>query len=266
MIINVPEIDPVALSFSFIKIRWYSLAYIFGIIFTFLFIKYHNKKTQILTPKALDDWMVYAILSIILGGRLGYIIFYNPAYFIKNPLEILAFWHGGMSFHGGLLGASVGMWFFTKKYQIDFWKMCDVLGVSAPFGLMCGRIANFINLELYGRPTSGNFGFIFPNSDGIPRHPSQLYEACLEGFLLLLVMTFCYFKTNYVNYPKKLTGIFLTGYGISRFIVEYFREPDSQIGLFFNLISMGQILSLPIIFLGYWLILTSSNKHGIIFK
>jgi phosphatidylglycerol:prolipoprotein diacylglycerol transferase len=261
MIIELPNFDPVAFSFSFIKIRWYSLAYIFGIIFTFLTLKYHHKKTHFLSEKALDDWMIFAILSIMIGGRLGYVFFYNPFYFFKNPLEILAFWQGGMSFHGGLIGASLGMWFFSKKFKVNFWKLTDILSVSAPFGLMCGRIANFINLELYGRVTNSNFGMIFPNSDGLPRHPSQLYEACLEGLLLLIIMLFCYYKTNYINYPKKLTGIFLTGYGISRFIVEYFREPDFQIGLFFNFISMGQILSLPIIISGIFLILNSSKKY-----
>jgi phosphatidylglycerol:prolipoprotein diacylglycerol transferase len=261
MIIELPNFDPVAISISFIKIRWYSLAYIFGIIFTFLFLKYHNKKTQLLDKNAIDDWMIYAILSIMLGGRVGYVIFYNPQYFLKNPLEILAFWQGGMSFHGGLIGATIGMWLFSKKFKINFWKLTDIIAVSAPFGLMCGRLANFINLELYGRITNSNFGVIFPNSDGIPRHPSQLYEALLEGLLLLIILLFCYKKTNYQNYPKKLTGIFLTGYGISRFFVEYFREPDYQIGLFYNIISMGQILSMPIIFLGIFLILKSVKKY-----
>jgi len=261
MIIELPNFDPVALSFSIIKIRWYSLAYIFGILFTFFSLKYHNKKTNLLSDKSIDDWMIFAILSIMIGGRLGYVLFYNPSYFFKNPLEIFAFWQGGMSFHGGLIGASLGMWIFAKKFKIHFWKLTDILAVSAPFGLLCGRLANFINLELYGRVANGNFGMIFPNSDGLPRHPSQLYEAGLEGFLLLTILMFCYFKTNFIKYPMRLTGIFLTGYGISRFIVEYFREPDYQIGLFFNFISMGQILSLPIAILGSYLILKSVKKY-----
>ncbi len=260
MIITLPNIDPIAFSISFIEIRWYSLAYIFGILFTFSWLKYCNKSQNFLSPKAIDDWMFFAILSIILGGRIGYVLFYNLSYFLNNPLEILAFWHGGMSFHGGLFGAIFGMWLFSKKYKVNFWILCDNLAISTPFGLFLGRIANFINLELYGRPTFGNFGVIFPNSDGLPRHPSQLYEAGLEGLILLAIMMILYFKTNLKNYPKKLSGIFLAGYGISRFIVEYFRQPDPQIGFLFDFITMGQILSLPLIIYGFFLFLLKNKK------
>ncbi len=262
MIITLPNIDPVAFSFFFITVRWYSLAYIFGILFTFSWLKYCNKSQKFLSEKAIDDWMFFAILSIILGGRFGYVLFYNPSYFLKNPLEIFAFWQGGMSFPGGLFGAIFGMWLFAKKYKINFWILSDNLSVSAPFGLLLGRIANFINLELYGRPTFNNFGVIFPNSDGLPRHPSQLYEAGLEGLALLIILMFLFFKTNLKNYPKKLSGIFLAGYGFSRFFVEYFREPDAQIGFLFEFITMGQILSLPLIIFGFFLILKNSKKHN----
>lgn len=262
MIITIDNINPVAFSIFFLDVRWYSLAYIFGILFTYSWLKYCQKTQDFISSKALEDWMLYAILSIIFGGRLGYVLFYNFVYFLENPLEIFAFWHGGMSFHGGLFGAIFGMWLFAKKYQIKFWNLCDNLAVATPFGLLCGRIANFINLELYGRTTQSNYGVIFPNSDGLPRHPSQLYEAGLEGLLLLMIMLLLYFKTNYKNYPKKLSGIFLTGYGLSRFMVEYFREPDPQIGFIFNYITMGQILSLPVIFFGIWLIFSANRlKH-----
>ena len=260
MIVTLPNIDPVAFSIFFIEVRWYSLAYIFGILFTFSWLNYCNKSQKFLSAKALDDWMVFAILSIILGGRVGYVLFYNSSYFLSNPLEILAFWHGGMSFHGGLFGAIFGMWFFAKKYKVNFWILCDNLAVSAPFGLLLGRIANFINLELYGRPTYKNFGVIFPNSDGLPRHPSQLYEAGLEGLVLFVILITLYFKTNIKDYPKKLSGIFLAGYGISRFIVEYFREPDPQIGFLFEFVTMGQILSFPLIIFGFFLVFSNSKK------
>jgi phosphatidylglycerol:prolipoprotein diacylglycerol transferase len=260
MIITLPNINPIAFSIYFLDVRWYSLAYIFGILFTFSWLKYGNKSQKFLSAKALDDWMIFAILSIILGGRLGYVLFYNSSYFLSHPLEIFAFWQGGMSFHGGLFGAIFGMWFFAKKYKINFWILCDNLAVSAPFGLLLGRIANFINLELYGRPTFANFGVIFPNSDGFPRHPSQLYEAGLEGLILLTILMILYFKTNIKNFPKKLSGIFLAGYGISRFIVEYFREPDPQIGFLFDFITMGQILSFPLIILGLLLFFSKSSK------
>ena len=262
MIITLPNINPIAFSIYFLDIRWYSLAYIFGILFTFSWLKYCNKSQKFLSDKALDDWMVFAILSIILGGRFGYVFFYNPSYFLSHPLEIFAFWQGGMSFHGGLFGAIFGMWLFAKKYKINFWILSDNLAVSAPFGLLLGRIANFINLELYGRPTFDNFGVIFPNSDGLPRHPSQLYEAGLEGLVLLIILMILHFKTNLKNYPKKLSGIFLAGYGFSRFVVEYFREPDAQIGFIFEFITMGQILSFPLIIFGFFLILENSKKHN----
>lgn len=259
MIINVPNFNPIAFSFFNIEVRWYSLAYIFGILYSYNFLKFSNKKYNFISLKALDDWMLYAILSIIIGGRIGYVLFYNLSYFIENPQEILAFWHGGMSFHGGLMGSILGMWFFCKKYNLNLWNVFDNLAVSAPFALMLGRIANFINLELYGRKTSGNYGFIFPNSDLDPRHPSQLYQAGLEGFTLYVILTICFFKTDFFKKPKKLSGIFLIGYGISRFIVEFFRQPDPQIGLIFNLFTMGQILSLPIIFFGFYLIYSTKK-------
>jgi len=260
LIINVPNFNPVAFSLSIIDIRWYSLAYIFGILYSYQFLKFSNKKYNFISIKALDDWMLYAILSILIGGRIGYVLFYNFSYFQKNPQEILAFWRGGMSFHGGLIGAIIGMWFFCKKYNLNIWNILDNLAVSTPFALMLGRIANFINLELYGRPTSGNFGFIFPNSDLVPRHPSQLYQASLEGLILFLILTFLYFKTDFYKKPKKLSGVFLTGYGISRFIVEFFRQPDPQIGLILEIFSMGQILSLPIIIFGIFLTFTAKKK------
>ena len=260
MIINVPNFNPVAFSLSIIEVRWYSLAYIFGILYSYQFLKFSNKKYNFISLKALDDWMLYAILSILIGGRAGYVLFYNLPFFLENPQEILAFWRGGMSFHGGLFGAIVGMWLFSKKYNLNIWNILDNLAVSTPFALMLGRIANFINLELYGRPTSGNFGFIFPNSDLAPRHPSQLYQASLEGLILFLILNFLFFKTDNFKKPKKLSGFFLIFYGIFRFIIEFFRQPDPQIGLILQIFSMGQILSLPIILFGIFLIYTTKKK------
>lgn len=265
MIINVLEFDPVALSFYFIKVRWYSLAYIFGVIYAYCWIKFTNKKTKYLSDQAIEDWLLYIVLSIIIGGRFGYVFFYNPSYFFENPQEILAFWHGGMSFHGGLVGVIIGMYLFAKKYHIKYWILMDHLAICAPFGICLGRLANFINLELYGRHTSewfgkNFFGFIFPNSDMIARHPSQLYEALLEGLVMLIMLTLIYFKTTFKNYPKRMSGIFLIGYSIARFICEFFREPDSQIGYFLNFFSMGQILSFPIFFGGIFLFTASKKK------
>ena len=260
MIITLPNINPIAFSIYFLDIRWYSLAYIFGILFTFSWLKYCNKSQKFLSDKALDDWMVFAILSIILGGRFGYVFFYNPSYFFKNPLEIFAFWQGGMSFHGGLFGAIFGMWLFAKKYKINFWILCDNLAVSAPFGLLLGRIANFINLELYGRITDSKFGMVFPNAGELPRHPSQLYEAFLEGIVMFAILNILFFFTKIKNYYGCLSGLFLVIYGICRIIIENFRQPDEQIGLIFNPISMGQILSLPLMISGIVIIYFSFKK------
>lgn len=261
MIITINNLDPVAFSVSFIQIRWYSLAYIFGILFSFFWLKYSNKQQNYLSNKALDEWITYSVLSILIGGRLGYVLFYNLEFFIQNPFQIIAFWNGGMSFHGGLIGAIFGMLIFSRNYKINYWILCDNIAISTPFGLLLGRIANFINLELYGRKTDGNYGVIFPNTDGSPRHPSQIYEAFLEGLLLLIIMQILYHKTKLKNSPKKLSGVFLAGYAICRFIIEFFREPDANIGLILNYITMGQILSVPIFIFGLYLLIAPSKIY-----
>lgn len=250
--ITLPEFNPVALAIGPLAIRWYSLAYIAGILFTLFWLKKCNQKEKFLSAKAYDDWLTWAILSILLGGRFGYVFFYNFSYFIHHPLEIFAFWHGGMSFHGGLLGAILGMWIFAKKYQIDFLKLTDCLVVAAPVGLFFGRLANFVNLELYGRVTNSNYGMIFPGAGDLPRHPSQLYEAFLEGIILFTILFSL--RNKFPKQPGKLSGIFLIFYGAFRILIENFREPDEQIGFFFDKITLGQLLSLPLILLGIFLL------------
>lgn len=266
--IILPNIDPVALQLGPFAIRWYSLAYIAGILTALFFLKKQNDKHKIMSEEAYENWLVWIVLSVILGGRFGYVLFYNFEYFLHDPLEIFAVWHGGMSFHGGLAGVILGMWLFARKYKIDFWHLMDVLAIIAPVGLFFGRIANFINMELYGRVTGSNFGVIFPNAGELPRHPSQLYEAALEGIVLFTVL-FCLSKfTKIQKQPKALSGAFLIGYGLSRIIVENFREPDAQIGYLFEYITMGQILSLPLIIAGAWLVLQSRKpkKHSTLHK
>jgi len=263
MIITVPNFNPNLLEFGNFAIRYYSLAYIVGILFTNFFLGKVNKQYHIMTKKAFESWLSYMILSIIIGGRLGYVFFYSPQFFLNYPLEILAIWHGGMSFHGGLIGAIVAMGLFAKKHHIKFWQFADIIATSVPFGLCLGRIANFINLELYGRVTDSNFGFIFPNVDNFPRHPSQLYEAFLEGVVLFAILLYCFFRTSLIKKSGAISGIFLIGYAISRIIAELFREPDMQIGLFFNAISMGQILSLPLLFTGIFLVFKTLFFHRI---
>ncbi len=252
--IILPNIDPVALQLGPLAIRWYSLAYIIGILCTMFFLKKQNQQHKIMPAEAYENWLVWAILSIILGGRFGYVLFYNFEYFITDPLEIFAVWHGGMSFHGGLCGVILGMWLFARKYKINFLQLMDSVAIIAPVGLFFGRIANFINMELYGRVTGSSFGVIFSNAGEQPRHPSQLYEAALEGILLFAILFSLAKFTQIQKRRGSLSGVFLTGYGISRMIIENFREPDEQIGFLFAQITMGQILSLPLILLGLFLI------------
>lgn len=260
---QVPFLDPVLFKIGSLEIRWYSLAYIFGIIFAWVIIKYFNNKNKIFDAKKMsDDFFTYAVFSIIIGGRLGYVLFYNFSFYLKNPVEIFKIWQGGMSFHGGLIGAIIGAYFLCKKYKVNFFEFCDLLSVSAPIGLFLGRIANFINLELYGRTTTSKIGVIFPNAGDLPRHPSQLYEAFLEGFVLFLILFFTAKKIDIKKHTSLLSGIFLIGYGFSRFIVEFFREPDWQIGYILKYFTMGQILTIPIILLGSYLIIKSLTKNN----
>ncbi len=251
-------ISPIAFSLGPIEIRWYSLAYIAGILFTLFWLKKCNEREKFLSEKAYDDWLVWAVFSILLGGRFGYVFFYNLPYFLSNPLEIFAFWHGGMSFHGGLCGAILGMWIFAKKYKIDFLQLTDSLAVAAPVGLFFGRLANFVNMELYGRVTDSKFGIVFLGAGDLPRHPSQLYEAFLEGIVLFVILISLHFFRK--NSRGFLSGIFLTLYGSFRIIIENFREPDEQIGFLFAKITLGQALSLPLIFLGIFLIFFVPKK------
>lgn len=258
--LHLPELDPIAIALGPIAIRWYSLAYIAGILFAVFWLKKCNKNNSLMSQQAYDDWIFWAVISILFGGRFGYVFFYNPAYFLSHPLEIFAFWQGGMSFHGGLVGVILGMFIFTKKYKINYLKLTDALAVAAPVGLFFGRLANFVNMELYGRVTGSSFGIIFPNGGDLPRHPSQLYEACLEGLLSFIILLLLYKFFKLAKERGFLSGTFLILYGSFRILIENFREPDEQIGFLFSQITMGQLLSLPLIFLGIFLVFTSLKK------
>lgn len=263
-IIYVPEFNPNLIEIGPIAIRYYSLAYILGILVAMFFISAQNKKHQFMSAKAEENWLVFAVLSIILGGRLGYVLFYNLDYFLYHPLEIFAIWQGGMSFHGGLLGSIFGLWLFTKIYKIEFLKIADIIAIIAPIGIFLGRMANFINLELYGRPTNSDFGFIFPSDPLlVPRYPSQLFEGLSEGLLVFIIL-FSLAKFTKIQEKKGfLSGLFLILYGFFRILTENFREPDQWLGefdfIFFNL-TMGQILSWPLIIFGLIVILKSLKK------
>ena len=248
------NLEPVLLDFGIIVIRWYSLAYIFGIIFGWWFGKKiisHILKNTNLNFKLndFDDLISYLIISIIAGGRIGYVIFYNFEYYISNPLEIIKVWEGGMSFHGALIGIIIGTYLFSKKKEVPIFFMLDIIACVAPIGIFLGRIANFINSELIGKVTNVSWSVIFPLVDTLSRHPSQLYEALLEGIILFLILNILIFKKKYKIGSSSC--LFLIFYGIFRVISEIFREPDAQVGYLFNLFSMGTILSFFMIISGF---------------
>ena len=247
MFIN--NFDPVALSIFSLEIRWYSLAYIFGIIFGWIYCKKIIKDENILN--LFDNYITYLIVGIILGGRLGYVVFYNLNFYINNPFEILMIWNGGMSFHGALIGIIISSYLFSKKNRQQIFFFLDLVAISSPIGIFFGRIANFINSELVGKITNVSWAVIFPVVDNSPRHPSQLYEAFLEGILLLVIMNLIYFRKNYKI--GDCSYIFLISYGILRTISEFFREPDIQVGYLYSSISMGTALSVVMIFAGTYL-------------
>ena len=249
MLIN--NLNPVAFEIFAIKIHWYSLAYIFGIICGWIYIKKVLIKNNI-HKIYLDDLITYLIIGIIIGGRLGYVLIYNLKFYIKNPLEIFMLWHGGMSFHGGLIGIIIATVIFCKKNNLEKYIFFDFIAVASPIGIFFGRIANFVNSELVGKPTDVIWGVIFPLVDNIPRHPSQLYEAAFEGIFLFIIMNKIYFSKDYSE--GSCSFAFLIFYGIFRIFSEIFREPDEQIGYIFGLLSTGMLLSLIMIFIGILLL------------
>jgi phosphatidylglycerol---prolipoprotein diacylglyceryl transferase len=240
------DLDPVLFDFGFLVIRWYSLAYVAGILIGWwlgkkIIIKKFQNSTQRINLKEFDDLISYIIISLIIGGRLGYIIFYNFKYYVLNPLDIVKIWEGGMSFHGALVGIIIGTYLFSVKRKLPPLILLDIIAYVAPIGIFFGRVANFINGELVGKTTNVSWGVIFPAIDMLPRHPSQLYEAFLEGIILFLILTIFILKKNYKI--GTCSYLFLIGYSFFRIISEYFREPDAQIGYLFNLFSMGTFLS-----------------------
>ena len=247
------NLDPVLLDFGFMAIRWYSLAYIAGITIGWwlgkkIIIKKFQNISQKFDLREFDDLITYLIISIIIGGRIGYIIFYNLEYYISNPLDIVKIWEGGMSFHGALIGIIIATYLFSKKRKVSSFFLLDIIACVSPIGIFFGRIANFINGELVGKATNFSWGVIFPAVDKLPRHPSQLYEAFLEGIILFFILNAFILKKNYKT--GTCSYLFLIYYGFFRIISEFFREPDAQIGYLFNFFSMGTILSFLMILAG----------------
>ena len=249
--IPFPHIDPILVSYGPFAIRWYSLAYIAGLVIGWRVLR----KRATVSPEhvqvdQIDDFIVWATIGIILGGRLGYVLFYNFRYFVIHPGEILAMWQGGMSFHGGFLGVVIAGWLFCRKRGIKFLSLADMVVCVVPIGLFFGRIANFINGELFGRVTSVEWGVVFPRGGPAPRHPSQLYEAALEGAVLLIIMNLMWRSETIRQRRGVLLGFFVAGYAIARMIVEFYREPDGHIGFLALGSTMGQWLSIPMLIAG----------------
>ncbi len=258
MAFNFPSIDRVILHLGNtpFKVTWYSLSYVVGIILGFIYIKFLNKKSENIykiDTKAFDELMTYLIIGIVLGGRLGYVLFYELEYNLAHPLNIIKTWEGGMSFHGGLFGVIVASYIFCTIYKIRYFLLMDLLACAAPIGLFFGRIANFINAELYGRYTESDFGVIFPG-DHLPRHPSQLYEAASEGLLLFIILFYLFRYSAMKKYHGALSGLFLVFYSTFRILIENYRQPDEQLGFIFMNFTMGQILCLPMFIVGLILV------------
>lgn len=250
-----PQIDPVAIQIGSFGIHWYGLMYLLAfaqfVILGRLCIKRPFYVSLGWTTKDLEDLLFAGVLGVVLGGRVGYSLFYMPEFYLANPLSILKVWEGGMSFHGGLLGVILAMVWFARRKKTSFWTVSDLVAPLVPFGLAFGRLGNFINGELWGRPTDLPWGMVFPLVDAIPRHPSQIYQLLFEGLLLGLVLWI------YARKPRRLgqvSGLFLLGYGICRFLVEFAREPDAFLGLLGLGLSMGQWLSIPMILFGIYLL------------
>jgi phosphatidylglycerol:prolipoprotein diacylglycerol transferase len=256
-----PAIDPVLIEIGPFAIRWYALAYIAGLVLGWQYLKrLVQRPGWRLTPAEVDDLLVYVTLGVVIGGRLGYVLFYRPGFYLEHPLEALAVWHGGMSFHGGVLGVIGAAALFGHLRRRSILEIGDAVCAAAPIGLVFGRIANFINGELFGRVSDVPWAVVFPHGGPEPRHPSQLYEAGLEGLVLFAVMTWFAWRPREPGSDGRLAGIFLIGYALSRSFVELFREPDAHLGYLVGGLTMGQLLSLPMIVLGALLVLRSYGR------
>jgi len=256
--LHYPEFSPDVFTVGPFAVRWYGLMYVLGFISAWLLGRWRATSTGTFTKAQFDEVLTYGILGVILGGRFGYVLFYQPAYFAANPLEIFQLWHGGMSFHGGLLGVILAQWLAGRRYGKSFFQTIDFMAPLVPPGLFFGRIGNFINAELWGKVTGMPWGMIFPNAGPLPRHPSQLYEAALEGLALFTILWI------YSSKPRPtmaVSGVFALGYGVFRFFIEFFRQPDAHLGyIAFDFITMGMLLCLPMIFLGCLLIFLAYRK------
>ena len=264
----IHNFDPILIDLGFLQIRWYSIAYILGIVLGWFYAnkiitltKQNKYNFEQISTQLFDSLIVYLVIGIILGGRLGYVFFYNFQYYSQNFLEILKVWQGGMSFHGGLLGVIISIVIFSKKTKTNFFKFADIVSCVAPIGIFFGRIANFINGELYGKISFVPWAVIFPNGGNVSRHPSQIYESILEGIILLLLINYFALKKRLIFKTGYISSLFLITYSIMRIFSETFREPDAHIGLFFNYFSLGTLLSFITLIVGLFIILYAKKNE-----
>ena len=262
-----PALNPVAVQIGPFAFRWYALAYIVGILLGWWYAKRLAANPRLwgpagapFAPRAIDDFVVWGTLGVVLGGRVGYVLFYDLPRFAADPLSIFAIWEGGMSFHGGFLGVVLALLIFSRVEKLPFWSLIDVVAAVVPFGLFFGRIANFVNGELWGRVTEIPWAFVFPAAGPEPRHPSQLYEAALEGLAFFLILRFLTHGQRRLTQPGFVSGAFAAWYGFSRVVVEFFREPDIQIGYLAGPLTLGMLLSLPMILVGIGLMVWAARR------
>lgn len=258
-LIPYPKINPNILTIGPLAIRWYGVMYLIGFTAAYFLVKYQLRSRKIpISTQAIDSLFLFLLSGLVIGARLGYVIFYNLGDYLRSPLEIFAVWHGGMSFHGGLIGSVVAGLIFCRKYKVDSWQLSDLIIVTAPIGLGMGRLGNFVNGELYGRVTDVPWGMVFPSGGSLPRHPSQLYEFLLEGVILFSIL---WFLRNKNLKSGTLTSVFLMLYGLFRFSVEFYRQPDPQIGFILGYLTMGQLLSSVMILTGIGIFLHKKRKR-----
>ena len=254
--IEFPDISPIIFSIGPVAIRWYSMAYLVGIVSAWVLVNRDIERYGLrFQKKDIEDLAFYGTLGVILGGRIGYVLFYGQEEFFDNPLQIFAIWNGGMSFHGGILGVLLAIYLFSRKVKRGFFEVSDMMVPYVPIGIFLGRLANFVNDELWGRVTTVSWAVRFPSGGYLPRHPSQLYEALLEGLLMFVILNILWRNKAIRNKMGTLSGAFAVLYGVFRMSMEQFREPDAHMGFYFGSITMGQMLSLPLIFVGLYVMI-----------
>ena len=265
--IPFPVIDPVALRLGPLAIHWYGLAYIVSMVLGWRYVRSLAANERLwggaspVTPAELDDLLTWVVVGVIAGGRIGYAVLYQPGMVLENPVSLIAVWEGGMSFHGGMLGTILAMVLFARRRGIPVWSTLDVVAAAVPIGLFFGRIANFVNAELWGRPTDLPWGMVFPGAGPEPRHPSQLYEAALEGIVLFLVLRWLTHSRIALTRPARVGGAFVAGYGVCRILVEFVRVPDAHIGYLGGWVTIGMVYSLPMVLAGGWAVWSASRRR-----